>query len=466
MLDAARRREFRVLIVPDLDRLARSLAKGLVVQEQLKKYGCHTVFLRVPTDDTPEGDLLKNQLLAFAQYERDKTRLRTMLNKQTKARLGEVVGAGPAPYGYRYTTKRLTNGKTRVVGLKPDSTESAIVARIFSLLPHRSTVQIADLLNEEGIPAPRGERWLHGVIYNLATSTVYTGTWVYGKPRTCSSPGARIEVSVPPIVDQTTWDEAQAALLRRHSVRRGRGALEADPYLCRGLLTCGHCGAHLRTRTNHGVRYYTCPWHHPAVAQRHGKSVCTLPAVHAVDLEAELWRVLTETLLDPEYLATGLDHARAERVEADQLRHNRIATIEGQITQQRRRLNDIATNLVDVLAGGGEFAAAIQRQVLEAEALITRLTHERDSLSRLATDGLTEAQADEVAAFAADVRTGLDHAKPADRRSLYDLLRLRGAIVVDAGGVQFGTKHRYHVAWQAAIPLRISSAVFRKTAKE
>ena len=187
MLDAARRGEFGVLVVPDLDRLARSLAKGLVVQEQLKKYGVRTVFLRVPTDDTPEGDLLKNQLLTFAQYERDKTRLRTMLNKQTKARLGEVVGAGPAPYGYRYTTKSLTNGKTRVVGLEPDPAEAAIVARIFSLLPHRSTVQIADLLNDEGIPAPRGARWLHGVIYNLATSTVYTGTWMYGKPRTRSS---------------------------------------------------------------------------------------------------------------------------------------------------------------------------------------------------------------------------------------------------------------------------------------
>src|SRR5215207_2599412 len=156
MLDAARRREFGVLIVPDLDRLARSLAKGLVIQEQLKKYGSRVVFLRVPTDDTPEGDLLKNQLLTFAQYERDKTRLRTMLNKRTKARLGEVVGAGPAPYGYRYTTKTLSNGKTRTVGLAPDPVAAAIVARIFALLPHRSTVQIADLLNEEGIPAPRG----------------------------------------------------------------------------------------------------------------------------------------------------------------------------------------------------------------------------------------------------------------------------------------------------------------------
>ena len=277
MLDAARRGEFGVLVVPDLDRLARSLAKGLVVQEQLKKYGVRTVFLRVPTDDTPEGDLLKNQLLTFAQYERDKTRLRTMLNKQTKARLGEVVGAGPAPFGYRYTTKTLSNGKTRTSGLTPHPAEAEVVTQIFALLPHRSTVQIADLLNDEGIPAPRGARWLHGVIYNLATSTVYTGTWTYGKPRTRSSVSTGIDVPVPPIIDQATWSAANAALLRRHRVRRGRAPVEDDPYLLRGLLQCGYRATPLRTNGNSQIRYYQCPWHRPASARRHGNRSARSP---------------------------------------------------------------------------------------------------------------------------------------------------------------------------------------------
>jgi DNA invertase Pin-like site-specific DNA recombinase len=39
MLEAARRGEFQVLTVPDFDRFARSLTKGLVLEEQLKNYG-------------------------------------------------------------------------------------------------------------------------------------------------------------------------------------------------------------------------------------------------------------------------------------------------------------------------------------------------------------------------------------------------------------------------------------------
>jgi hypothetical protein len=386
-----------------------------------------------------------------------------MLNKQTKARLGEVVGAGPAPYGYRYTTTPLSNGKTRVVGLEPIPEQAQIVIRIFSLLPHRSTVQIADLLNREHITPPRGDRWLHGVIHRMATSTVYTGTWVYGKSSPHGDADSGIRVAVPPIVDQATWDAAQDALARRHSVRRGRGPLDADPYLCRGLLTCGHCGTHLRTVTNHGVRYYICPWHRPGLARRRGTTVCALPDVNAVDLETELWSLLTGTLLDPEYLAAGLDHARAERVEADRLRHNRVATVDGQIAEQRRRLDRIATALVDALATGGEFAAAIQRQVSDSEALIARLTQEREALTRIATDGLTEDQAGAIAAFATEVRAGLTHAKPDERRALYELLNLRGTIVDAHDGVRLGRKHRYHVAWRAAIPLRNSSTVSRNT---
>ncbi len=103
MLEAARRNEFHVLIVPDFDRFARSLTKRLVLEEQLRKYGVRVVYQRVPLEDTPEGRLLKNQLFSFAEYEREKIALRTMMGRQRKAQTGMVVGGGDPPYGYRFT---------------------------------------------------------------------------------------------------------------------------------------------------------------------------------------------------------------------------------------------------------------------------------------------------------------------------------------------------------------------------
>ena len=89
MLEAARNREFQVLVVPDFDRFARSLVKGLILEEQLKKYGVRVVYQRVPVEDTPEGHLLKTQLYAFAEYERQKTRFGPCWDVAGRRRLGE-----------------------------------------------------------------------------------------------------------------------------------------------------------------------------------------------------------------------------------------------------------------------------------------------------------------------------------------------------------------------------------------
>ena len=109
-----------------------------------------------------------------------------------------------------------------------------------------------------------------------------------------------------------------------------------------------------------------------------------------------------------------------------------------QIAAHRRRLDGIAGGLVDALAAGGEFAAAIQRQVADTEALIARLTHERDALDRLTTDGLTEDEAARRRRLCRVLRTGLAHAQPADRRALYELLHLRGTLSLDPEGVPLG----------------------------
>ena len=55
MLEAAQRGEFQLLTVPDLDRFAHDLLKGLVLEDQPKRYGVKVVYQRVPVEDCPEG---------------------------------------------------------------------------------------------------------------------------------------------------------------------------------------------------------------------------------------------------------------------------------------------------------------------------------------------------------------------------------------------------------------------------
>lgn len=88
MLAAAKRGEFQTVVTPDFDRFARNMVKALILEAELKRDGVKVIFLRVPLEDTAEGRLLKNQLLSFAEYEREKSRCRPTVVVAPKPRRG------------------------------------------------------------------------------------------------------------------------------------------------------------------------------------------------------------------------------------------------------------------------------------------------------------------------------------------------------------------------------------------
>jgi site-specific DNA recombinase len=463
MLEAARNREFHVLVVPDFDRFARSMVKGLVLEEQLKKLGVRVVFQRVPVEDTPEGQLLKNQLYGFAEYDRMKITLRTMMGRRAKAQTGKVVGVGRAPYGYRFTYETLANGKRRVCGLEPDPETAPIAQRILTALLHRSAMDIAEELNREGIPAPRGTRWSAATLHTMGLNPVYCGSWMFARQSrraTPDDPGG-IVVPVPALMTRDAWQEIRHAFAHRVHARRGRRT--EDPYLLRSVLTCGHCHGVLRSLPDNGVRYYKCGCRDASSARYAGKPVCDLPAVHAADLEAELWRLLRTTLLDPDVLKIGLEAAQAQRAQADRLRQDRLRACDTEIAKQRKRLDTLTSGLAD--AGSGEVYASILRQAKEVEQLISTIAAERAALTATRPEGLSVADAEALTAFADEVRAGFEHAAPDDRKRLYDLLRIRGTVHADADGIRLGRKHHFRIDWVAAIPLVHSDNNFLKRLK-
>src|SRR5688572_31066682 len=127
MLDAAKRHEFDVLIVYDPDRLARNMAKQLVLEEELQRAGVALRYCTLRGGDSAEDRLLKNVRASISEYEREKIALRTLRGRREKAERGLVVGCGPAPYGLRYVLD--DKGKPR--GLEPDPATAPMVPRLF-----------------------------------------------------------------------------------------------------------------------------------------------------------------------------------------------------------------------------------------------------------------------------------------------------------------------------------------------
>jgi site-specific DNA recombinase len=267
MFETARRGEFAVLLVPDFDRFARSLTKGLVLEEQLKKYGVRVVFQRVPVEDSPEGQLLKTQLYAFAEYDRQKIVLRTTMGRRAKASLGKVVGTSTAKYGYRYVRETLPNGKHRVCGLEHDPVTAPVAREALLALRYRSTNDVANELNARSIPTPQGGPWTGARLRAMAYSDVYTGTWHYGA----------IAVPVAPLLSDDEAAQIRTALVARRNARRGRRPVEDDPFVLRGRLICGTCHRPPQAEFNAGYRYYRCGCAYASTAREFGRPVCGLP---------------------------------------------------------------------------------------------------------------------------------------------------------------------------------------------
>lgn len=273
--------------------------------------------------------------------------------------------------------------------------------------------------------------------------------------------GGGIIVPIPALVSECEWTAIQEAVARRRVIRRGRYADGDDPYLLRGMLVCGYCRSALRSKRNTGIRYYPCACGNPSNARRIGKPTCELRDVHAESIESVLWSDLTATLLDPAYLREGLAGARAQHDTANQVRCDRIEVMEKEMRSCQNRLDRLTLSLAD--ATNDAVADAVMRQMDTLGRQLQQVTRERDQLASFRPSGLSEDDVLAIERFAQEVRAGIEYATPADRRRLYEQLRLRGTIHMDPDGVLLGRKHRFRIEWDGAIQLRHSHSMMTTT---
>jgi site-specific DNA recombinase len=351
--DAAIGGAFDVLLCQHPDRLARKLGTQQVVLDELEQAGVEVIFLNQPDlGDSPQAKLLLNIQGAFAEYERVHAQERMRRGRLYRLRHGESAPI-QAPYGYRFQPATLPRRSTWVV--VPE--EAALVEQVFVWYNEGqlSLGQLAQRLNRQGVPSPEGKAWRAHTVGRLLRQPAYKGTAYYsrhqadysgiGKPRrqgqgTLRSPRYKlrpveewIEISVPPLVDEATWQAAQERLaMNAHFAQRN----SQHPYLLRGLLVCGTCRHTLQGRTQKGVAYYTCTHggiHCPPGVPRHTCSV------RGDVVEPLVWQSLAELLRDPQRIQVAWETLQAEQATTpDQV--SRWRQRQKLLHKQRQRLLD------------------------------------------------------------------------------------------------------------------------------
>jgi len=435
VLDLATNGGFDVLIVREMDRLARDLVKQMLVEEQLKKAGVRIEYVLGEYPDTPEGTLNKQIRAVVAEFERQKITERSVRGRRASARAGNVLG-GRAPYGYRFTGNHLkfeiVEEEANVIRMiyewytvgngngKP-MTSPQIAAKLTAL----KVPTWADLNGTVQKKAAFGE-WGARAVLAIVHSQTYSGTFHYGRANggKYNPEHTWIPVEVPAIVSVETWAAAQVQCNRNRT--QPVHPLQHD-YLLQGRLTCGECGGTIYAVTDsHKApqywRYYRCG------DKVKGRATCTLPGFRVDHLDAAVWDWITALLLDPERIEAGL-HALQDNPLWDDTTQRHHADLQARqiaLNAQRERLLDL------YLTEHLDKPTYLQRQTALAADLVA-VKAEQDAIERACeqAEPPTDDDLQNAAAFAEAIAEELTDADFSTRRCIVAALDVCGVLFED-----------------------------------
>ena len=361
--DLAAQGQIEAALVYAPDRLSRKYAYQVLLGEEFARCGVSIVFLKSPTRETPEDQLMVQFQGMIAEYERAQIAERTRRGKRHKAQQGLVNVLGGAPYGYRYIKK----SDHADAHYEVNEAEAEIVRTVFATYTQQglSINAIARLLNERKIPTRTATtRWERSTVWGILRNPAYQGKACFGKtelrprqritrplrqhnrlPNRNSANHERprqdwIEIPVPALVSEDTFALAQEQLQKNkhHSPRR-----TIEPTLLQGMLVCQHCGYALyrssTKTTKRKLYYYRCIG---SDAYRHLKgSVCSNRPIRQDYLDEFVWNEIIHLLDEPALIQSEIDRRMQAARNADPLRKREQA-----LRHQQTRLQNHIERMV------------------------------------------------------------------------------------------------------------------------
>ena len=319
-LTLARQGRIDQLLVYRIDRLSRKVRQLASIAEELDGLG---VILRSATEpfDTSSaaGRMMLQMLGVFAEFEHATIVDRVTSGIERRAREGRWPN-GRIPFGYARNEQK---------HLIPDERTAPVIRRIFKWYAggRLGAAAIARRLDAEHAPAPaRG--WQPAVVLWVLANEAYVGR-VHWRQETF--PGLH-----EPLIDQDTFDQAQALLKERGEDWALRASNRAD-FLLTGLVRCGRCRrayVGMSAKGNGGTyQYYAC-----SGRQKLGRKGCDGERLPKDKLEATILDQLTGLYRHGGLIRDAIEQAaKSNETDRAQLAERR-ASLAKEITRAERAI--------------------------------------------------------------------------------------------------------------------------------
>ena len=317
------------VIFNSFDRLSRDPIPLVLLAEDAEKSGVVLRSITEPFENTDTGRLVLYILGFAAKAEAEKIKERTSRGRRVRIASGKLAN-GKASYcfGYDYIPGRENGQGIRQVNPK----QASVVRDIFNWFTSELLAldKVIYRLRDLGIASPTGNpMWARASVYKMLTNSAYCGAQVK---------------TTPPIIDQATFDNAQARLKRNRELALRNAKRE---YLLRGYLFCQYCGRRYQGavksyQTKQGIKeyeYYRC-----SSSFKINANPCPGHSWKAEYLESIVWQEVEAALQNPSVIMAGIEALTEEANKADS-HLEALATIDDRLKdldRQQQRLLELA----------------------------------------------------------------------------------------------------------------------------
>ena len=426
MLQDAKNLEFNLILVYRLDRFFRNNRALLTVNEELERFGVGIKSITEPFDTSNHlGKFILSLFGSLAQLERDTFMERSKMGRMRRATEGYYSGANPTKYGFTCTEDR------RHLEVCPE--EAEIVKLVFKWYcePEASLVRVAKRLTKLGYKSRGNVEWKGDAIHDIIRDPIYIGKWYanrYGKKGKRKPQKDWIEVSVPAIISENVFQQAQFLLIERRNYTTRNVKYQ---YLLQGLTKCGDCGNTIagtadRQRFKKDGKvygpyfnfYYRCTHFTKNIYKKAVK--CNLRYMQVKSVDSVVWKEIESLLENPKLIADIVKQQNKRDPERVKNSQQELAKIEARLKvlgkEEFRILEAYRQEIISI--------EQLKSQMAKFKAETVKLSLGRDEAVSLLTHG-GSAQVEEAINYVAQIKKGLNANAFDSKKRILHLLNTR-----------------------------------------
>lgn len=302
MIQDAENDLFDLILTKEISRFSRDVFDSLDFTRRLLKWGVGVFFEAEKFSTFEAGKEFELTVRgAIAQTELEKISDRVKMGFQTAIRQKHSVLGNNCIWGYRKRKITEAGGGSRSV-LEIDEEQAEIVRRIFRMYvdDKYGIRKICAILNAEGVRNTKGDPLTYSSLRGILSNMKYKGWYCGGKTQKIDYRSEKMHyrpesewtafrdeegVYVPQIIDEETWDRANAILRTRSEKMAAEDKTSyQNKYTYSGKIVCGE----------HGTRYHRGCYHYKSGDKevwqckyytKAGRAACDNLILYTTDIE-------------------------------------------------------------------------------------------------------------------------------------------------------------------------------------